>query len=203
MTQKYFSKSLSILGVSTLFVSLGAPSAFAEPTHSTQEVQESFYSQKLSVSSGEVENISGTVSLSAESVDPIALNYPKLSEASRTAQTAPEQRVDGSKIVSDAKQFLGVPYVWGGTTPDGFDCSGLTQYVYAMSGIHLPRVDTDQHNFGTEISASDARPGDLVWHPGHIGIYIGNGQIIHAPRPGKTVTVAPLSDFNSVTFVRI
>lgn len=117
--------------------------------------------------------------------------------------TARVQVVVGSNVVETARQFLGVPYVWGGTTPAGFDCSGLVQYVYGLHGVSLPRTDAAQKAAGTVIDPDQAQPGDLVWHPGHIGIYAGNGMVIHAPRPGKSVEIIPLQYFGAVTFVRI
>lgn len=93
-------------------------------------------------------------------------------------------------VVAYASQFQGVPYVYGGTTPSGFDCSGFTQYVYSKFGISLPRIDYQQRVWaqahGTKVS--DPQPGDLMWRSGHVGIYVGNGLMIHAPRPGKSVS---------------
>ena len=101
---------------------------------------------------------------------------------------------NGAAVVSYAAQFQGVPYVYGGTTPSGFDCSGFTQYVYAAFGISLPRVDNQQRVWaqanGTKVS--NPQPGDLMWRPGHVGIYVGNGMMIHAPRPGKSVSIVPV-----------
>jgi cell wall-associated NlpC family hydrolase len=99
-----------------------------------------------------------------------------------------------STIIATAKQYLGVPYVWGGTTPSGFDCSGFTSYVYRSVGINLPRVSRDQQNLGTRISPSQVQPGDLVFRGSpayHVGIYIGGGQYIHAPQTGDVVKIAP------------
>jgi cell wall-associated NlpC family hydrolase len=100
----------------------------------------------------------------------------------------------GSAVVSAAKKYLGVPYVWGGTDPArGLDCSGLVQRAYADLGIKLPRVSRDQAKAGTPVaSLAQAKPGDLLafHHPvDHIGIYIGDGKMIHAPRPGKDVQI--------------
>lgn len=96
-------------------------------------------------------------------------------------------------VVNEAKKYLGVPYVWGGTTPDGFDCSGLVQYVYKHAvNLDLPRVTTQQETCGKEVSLNDIQPGDLLFwgdrgNSYHIAIYVGNGQYIHAPQPGQNV----------------
>ena len=110
----------------------------------------------------------------------------------------------GSNIVENAKKYLGVPYVYGGTTPAGFDCSGLTQYVYNESGITIPRAAADQYksNSGQFVDKSQLQPGDLIFftgsngsksNPGHVGIYVGNNQMIHAPSSGKTVMYQDIS----------
>lgn len=91
------------------------------------------------------------------------------------------------QVLSIAARYLGVPYRWGGTTPKGFDCSGYVQYVYKQVGVSLPRTSGAQAKAGKKVSASQARPGDLVWKPGHIGIYAGNGMMYDAPRRGKPV----------------
>jgi cell wall-associated NlpC family hydrolase len=102
----------------------------------------------------------------------------------------------GQDVVNDAKKYLGVPYVWGGTNPaTGLDCSGLVQRVYKDLGIDLPRVASDQMNAGTAVpSLAQAKPGDLLVMHGaqHIGIYLGSNQYIHAPMPGQNVQIADI-----------
>jgi cell wall-associated NlpC family hydrolase len=102
---------------------------------------------------------------------------------------APTSQIGGS-VIGIAAQFLGVPYVWGGTSPGGFDCSGLVQYVFARAGVSLPRVASDQQNVGASISRANLQPGDLVFfgNPAHhVGIYVGDGTMIHAPHTGSVV----------------
>jgi cell wall-associated NlpC family hydrolase len=99
----------------------------------------------------------------------------------------------GAAIAADAKKYLGVPYVWGGTDPKtGLDCSGLVQRVYKDLGIDLPRVAIDQGKAGTAVpNLAAAQPGDLLVMNGgqHIGIFMGNNQYIHAPAPGERVRI--------------
>lgn len=99
-------------------------------------------------------------------------------------------------IILSAKQYLGVPYVWGGTTPNGFDCSGLMQWVFAQHGISIPRVSQAQQAAFKEIPTSEVQPGDLVFwgRPAHhVGLYIGEGYYIHAPQPGEVVKITHVS----------
>lgn len=100
------------------------------------------------------------------------------------------------RVIAEAMRYIGTPYVWGGTSPKGFDCSGLIQYVYGkVAGLGLPRVSSDQANFGTRTSINQLRPGDLVATDNssrnagadHIAIYAGDGWIIEAPHAGASV----------------
>ena len=92
---------------------------------------------------------------------------------------------NGNAIVQAAYSQLGVPYVWGGSTANaGLDCSGLTQYCYAQAGIAIPRYSEDQASGGRKIPLSEARPGDILWRPGHVAIYIGGDEYIHEPHAG-------------------
>lgn len=92
----------------------------------------------------------------------------------------------GQQIVATAQSFMGVPYVFGGTTPAGFDCSGLVQYVFKMNGITIPRLADEQYNLGKPVKISQLQPGDLVFFTtytagvSHCGIYVGDGKFLHA-----------------------
>ncbi len=103
----------------------------------------------------------------------------------------------GQKAVQIAMGELGVPYVWGGASPAGFDCSGLTMWVYAQLGVSLDHYTGSQWTAGPHVSRPDLQPGDLVFFEptiGHVGIYIGNGLFIHAPHTGDVVRISSLSD---------
>jgi cell wall-associated NlpC family hydrolase len=106
-----------------------------------------------------------------------------------------------SALVNTAKQYLGVKYLWGGATPQGFDCSGFVKYVYARHGITLPRVSRDQFNTGTAVAFANLQPADLVFFSldgdkitDHVGMYIGNGQFIHASS-SKGVTISSFTSY--------
>lgn len=105
------------------------------------------------------------------------------------------------RIVDAAHSRLGCPYVWGGNGPNTFDCSGLVKWCYAQVGISIPRTTGELKSYGTQISVSQALPGDILWKSGHVGIYIGNGQYIHAPQTGDVVKISSVSSGN-FTFAR-
>jgi cell wall-associated NlpC family hydrolase len=111
-----------------------------------------------------------------------------------TGFTAPPSQYTG--VVGIAMQFLGVPYVWGGSSPSGFDCSGFVMYVYAQVGVSLPHYTGAQWSMGVPVASGDLQPGDLVFFDGlgHVGIYIGGGEFIHAPHTGDVVRIDSLSD---------
>jgi cell wall-associated NlpC family hydrolase len=122
-------------------------------------------------------------------------------EAPAPAASVPAS-AKGNAIAEIATRYVGVPYVSGGSTPAGFDCSGFTSYVFAQVGISLPRTSSAQRNVGTVVSRAEARAGDLIWSPGHISIYLGDGMQVDAPRPGKTIQIRSIWQSNP-TFIRV
>ncbi len=136
-----------------------------------------------------------------------------LQEAQQAAPAAPAPSGSaggedlGEKAVALAKQHLGTPYVWGGESPGGFDCSGLVQWTYKQLGIDLPRVSTDQARAGTAVPPSQARPGDLVFFErgkvDHIGIYAGGGKWVVAPKTGDVVKLQDVDLSRATTIRRI
>lgn len=139
------------------------------------------------------------------------ITFARTLEASRlglTGDTGASGAVTGDDVVRSASKYLGVPYRWGGTDPaTGLDCSALVQRALADLGIEVPRVVADQQDVGAEVpSLAQARPGDLlVWRgsPNHIGIYVGDGKMIHAPRTGDVVKVADVRSAPPTTIRRI
>jgi peptidoglycan DL-endopeptidase CwlO len=115
---------------------------------------------------------------------------------------APPSQYGG--VVGIAMQYLGTPYVWGGSSPGGFDCSGFVMFVYAQVGVSLPHHAADQFGYGVPVSRDQLEPGDLVFFDGlgHVGIYIGGGQFIHAPHTGDVVKISSLDEsWYAATFV--
>ncbi len=104
-------------------------------------------------------------------------------------------RTLGARAAKFSLRFRGTPYVWAGTTPRGFDCSGFTRFVYAHMGIGLPHSSYAQWTMGRHVGRHALRPGDLVFFDGlgHVGLWIGHGRFIHAPQTGDVVSVASLS----------
>jgi len=101
----------------------------------------------------------------------------------------------GQRAVQIAAAELGVPYRYGGSSPSGFDCSGLVAYVYERLGIRLPHNAAAQYSYGRAVDRGHLRPGDLLFFHGlgHVGLYIGQGQMIHAPRTGERVSIQSLA----------
>jgi cell wall-associated NlpC family hydrolase len=118
-----------------------------------------------------------------------------VAEVAGGAADLPAPSGRASLAVAAARQMIGAPYVWGAAGPNAFDCSGLMQYAYAKAGISLPRTSQEQMNAGTRVPLDQARPGDLVIYrsdASHVGMYVGGGQVVHAPYPGARVRYDPV-----------
>lgn len=132
----------------------------------------------------------------------------RIAQVSMTYDSLPISDVPASEraqaVLNEAYKHIGTPYVWGGTSTSGFDCSGFTGYVFKNSvGITLPRVSQSQQNVGTRVTISQIQPGDLIFFGSpayHVGIYVGNGNYIHAPQTGDVVKISKLN-FGSVSSV--
>ncbi len=114
------------------------------------------------------------------------------------SSTAPVN-ASASEVITTAHKYLGVPYVWGGSTVSGFDCSGYTQYVLKQNGISIPRTAAEQFTVGKPVAKTNLKVGDLVFFttykpgPSHVGFYIGDGKFIHASSGAKQVTISELA----------
>ena len=131
--------------------------------------------------------------------DPVAPTDAAPTPAAEPVVTVapPADASKGAQVVSIAMQYLGIKYVWGAASPSvGFDCSGLTMYVFNQVGVSLPHYAAAQYGMGTPVSKDELQPGDLVFFRGlgHMGMYIGGGNMIHAPRTGDVVKISSLSE---------
>ena len=148
---------------------------------------------------------SSTSTASSSAASSSANTSTTSASSSASASQAPASNtssvsVSGGSIASNAAKYIGVPYVYGGTSPSGFDCSGLIYYAAKEAGISLPRTSQAQSTLGSYVSVSDLKAGDLVFWGGvgsayHVGIYIGGGQYLHAPAPGQSVTIQSMAYF--------
>jgi cell wall-associated NlpC family hydrolase len=140
----------------------------------------------------------------SQSAQPSATVAAKTSAKVATGKSSGEKKAPapatskGQEIVTIAQKYLGVPYVYGGSSPSGFDCSGLVQYVCRQAGISVSRTSSSQFGNGTAVSRDELQPGDLVFFKSggrisHVGIYAGNGQMIHSPQTGKTVSYSSIN----------
>jgi len=164
------------------------------------EQREAEQQAQNSIVSGSDSN--ATVSTPAPTPTPAPAPAPK-----PVATPAPASSASGQAVLNYAYSFLGTPYVWGGSTPSGFDCSGFTSYVFKHFGVNLPRVSRSQATVGTKVAYSNLQAGDLVFFGtsgiSHVGIYIGGGNMIHSPRPGKTVEISSMRYHTFITARRV
>lgn len=167
-------------------------------------IQEAKDQEKLFAS--KVDESQAQVNATMNQVNKIRNEAPRVTNASRGAKSAP---ASDNNIIAYASNFLGTPYLWGGTSPStGFDCSGFTQYVYAHFGISLGRTTYDQINDGYGVSRDALQPGDLVFFgkngdPTHMGMYVGNNTYIHAPRTGDVIKISSMSRPDYITARRV
>lgn len=166
--------------VEKLTVNQEVTSAVAEPTQS---------------------NVAAKVTAAPAAAAPTQNTQRSSSDSAETFVGRDLGKADGT-AVGIAMQYRGVPYVWGGQTPSGFDCSGFVGYVYRQLGYSLPRSANAIAAAGTKLPLSQAQPGDILWHNKHVAIYIGGGKLIHAPKPGDVVKVAPIYS-NSFKVIRL
>lgn len=139
---------------------------------------------------------------------PVDFKYKSTSLAGADKNVYVAETEMGQKLIDTAAEYLGVPYVWGGTSPSGFDCSGFVQYVCKQNGISIKRVADDQlHSSGTYVSKKDLQAGDLVFfgsgdYATHVGMYVGDGMMIHAPSTGKSIMYTSIeSDYYSSRYI--
>ena len=131
----------------------------------------------------------------------LAPTVPVSAPTAPPPSAAPPARYGG--VVGIAMRYLGTPYVWGGASPAGFDCSGFVMYVYAQVGVSLPHSSYAQYGYGSPVSRGDLQPGDLVFFDGlgHEGIYVGGGSFIHAPHTGDVVKISSMTGWYASTYV--
>jgi cell wall-associated NlpC family hydrolase len=178
------------------------PSAIADATKALEDVKRA-NAQTISVDAGAKDPAVARDSFSATSAAEVERAQLAATYAAYTGPTVadflknpPYPSFSLDQVVAVALQYQGVPYMYGGATPSGFDCSGYVMFVYAQFGIALPHSAAGIGAMGTPISDADARPGDVVIMPGHTGIYMGNGQFVDSGDYGTVIHVRPIYDSN-------
>jgi cell wall-associated NlpC family hydrolase len=202
--------------VPALFATVALPAYAFAPQSDTAEVQASVTLRDINEANAQSLVVDATAETPATVRDVFhATTHAELRRAALARQFAfsgpgvgallanpPYPNFSLSKVAEVAKKYQGVPYVYGGASPSGFDCSGFVMYVYAQFGVSLPHSASGIVASGRAISRSAAVPGDVVSLPGHVGIYLGNGRMIDAPAPGRTVQPRAIYASN-YTIIRI
>ncbi|AWK52729.1 glycoside hydrolase [Clostridium beijerinckii] len=163
----------------------------------TNEINEKVEKAKVVANQKKVSEEKEAIKREKEAQTKVAAANTKSSNKKTNSSVAAPSSGNAQAILNEAYAQLGKPYVWGATGTDSFDCSGFTQYVYEhAAGIDISRTTYTQINEGQSVSQDQLKPGDLVFpHTGHVGIYVGNGQMIHAPQTGDVIKVGPVYDF--------
>jgi peptidoglycan endopeptidase LytE len=192
--------SLTIFALGALFSSALAKSYLVQPGDTLYSVARTSgisLAQLMVLNKGMTSNLKPGQRLNL----PEAARLTKTTTKTRTTQQKTSSRTGNSSIVQAAYRNLGARYVWGASRPGAFDCSGFTMYVMRQSGISLPHSSGAQFRMGRSVSRSNLQPGDLVFFSlgtrgvvGHVGLYIGNGRMIHASTPSTGVIVSSLSE---------
>ena len=172
-----------------------APTASADPLNDLINAGSSAAGHigNIAITGATAPNIDAAVDAVVSSASLTPSNYPA---PDGTAAAAAPVISTGQKIVDAARSQIGTPYVWGGTGPGGFDCSGLTSWSYSQVGKSIPRTSQDQAAAGAPVSSSNLQPGDIIaFYAGatHVGIYSGGGNVIHAPQAGQNVHETSMS----------
>ena len=169
------------------------------------------YSQYIIIGRNAQQKAEEVVEASASADPKEAFSYAESREAEEAARKAEEEAQavreaagSGQAVVDYACQFIGNPYVWGGTSlTNGADCSGFVQSVYAHFGVNLPRTSSEMRSAGRGVSYSEALPGDIICYDGHVGIYMGDGQIVNAINSRKGIGILPATYKGILTVRRL